>query len=189
MYSLTHLLTHPFNHIIPQVLAVAVSVTGVVMVAVFSNSCSADQSTDHNSTTNASSPSPSSWGPQPLLGHIHRGGSCTEKSTFPGYLVRCRVSVCLSDLFVSSLSLSLSLLPTPNNIHTLSCTTLFRGSDCAGKAACYRLFTLKLIKLFMHQIVFLGILEFFHSLGKYLHLHKQSIFPLHLPGHGTIYYI
>ena len=74
---------------IPQILAVAVSVTGVVIVAVFSNSCSTDQSTDHNSTTNASSPSPPSWGPQPLLGHIHRGSSCTEKSTFPGYLVSC----------------------------------------------------------------------------------------------------
>ena len=23
----------------------------------------------------------------PELGHIHRGGSCTEKSTFPGYIV------------------------------------------------------------------------------------------------------
>ena len=59
---------------------------GVVLVAVFSNSasCHTHQKTVDNSTGSGSA----LWESlPPELGHIHRGGSCSEKSTLPGYLV------------------------------------------------------------------------------------------------------
>jgi solute carrier family 35 protein F5 len=81
-----------------KIVAVVVSVVGVVLVAVFSTSGSCHSSS--SATSNHTSPVNSThslWSLEdpdpaanlhhsPELGHIHRGGSCTEKSTFSGYI-------------------------------------------------------------------------------------------------------
>ena len=66
-----------------------ISVVGVVLVAVFSNtgSCSKDMTELNNSTSINTSAVIYYSGENNMLGHIHRGSSCTEKSTFPGYIV------------------------------------------------------------------------------------------------------
>lgn len=71
-----------------KILAVIISVVGVVLVAVFSNtgSCSKDMTELNNSTSINTSAVIYYSGENNMLGHIHRGSSCTEKSTFPGYI-------------------------------------------------------------------------------------------------------
>ena len=75
-----------------------ISVVGIVLVAVFSNTCNNMHKMAINETDLLNSTTYSGH----MLGHIHRGGSCTEKSTTSGYIVStillppsCPVPACL----------------------------------------------------------------------------------------------
>ena len=70
-----------------QVLAVAISVVGVCLVAVYSNNCSSSNSVDWTVINSTSGGGGGGEGDGLMLSHVHRRSCGTEHSTPMGYVV------------------------------------------------------------------------------------------------------